>query len=64
HFGRTASIRKNDTIDLSGEEVRCPNADYVTGDAGQHSMALYCQAIRREMPAATRELVPNAPGER
>ena len=64
HFGRTAAIRKNDTIDLSGEEVRCPNADYVTGDAGQHSMALYCQAIRREMPAATRELVPKAPGER
>jgi hypothetical protein len=61
HFGRTAAILKNDRIDLSGSEVRVPNGDYLTGDAGQHSMALYCQAIRREMPAATREKMPAAP---
>jgi len=61
HFGKTASILKNDRIDLSGSEVRVPNGDYLTGDAGQHSMALYCQAIRREMPAATREKMPAAP---
>lgn len=61
HFGKTAAIMKNNKIDLSGEEVRVPNGDYVTGDAAQHSMALYCTAIRREMPASTREKMPSAP---
>lgn len=64
HFGTTASILKNDNIDLTGREVRCPNDDYLTGDTREHGMALYCQAIRREMPAAIRELMPRAPAVR